>query len=150
MRVSVFGLGYVGSVTAACLARAGHEVIGVDVNQEKVDMINAAASPVVEPGLGELLADVVGARRLRATTSVSAAVAGSALSLICVGTPGRVNGQLDLRAIERVGRMIGEALTARSEIHTVVLRSTVLPGVTEKVLVPAILSGAGPDFRPRL
>src|SRR5216117_1662908 len=150
MRVNIFGMGYVGCVTAACLARAGHEVLGVDVSQEKVDMINAGVSPVVEPGLTELLAEVVGARRLRATTSPRDAVASSALSLICVGTPGRVNGQLDLRAIERVGRAIGEALTARSEIHTVVLRSTVLPGVTEKVLVPAILSGAGPDYRPRL
>ena len=150
MRVSVFGLGYVGSVTAACLARAGHEVVGVDVNQEKVQMINTATSPVVEPGLAELLADVVGARRLRATTSVPEAVASSALSLICVGTPGRANGQLDLRAIERVGRAIGKALTARSETHTVVLRSTVLPGVTEDVLVPAILSGAPPDSRPLL
>ncbi|OLD63114.1 MAG: GDP-mannose dehydrogenase [Acidobacteria bacterium 13_1_40CM_2_68_5] len=150
MRVNIFGMGYVGCVTAACLARAGHEIVGVDVSKEKVDMINAGASPVVEPGLTELLAEVVGARRLRATTSPRDAVASSALSLICVGTPGRVNGQLDLRAIERVGRAIGEALTARSEIHTVVLRSTVLPGVTEKVLVPAILSGAGPDYRPRL
>jgi len=150
MRVSVFGLGYVGCVTAACLARAGHEIVGVDVNREKVEMINAAASPVVEPGLAELLAEVVGARRLRATTSTQEAVASSALSLICVGTPGRVNGQLDLRAIERVGMAIGEALTARGEPHTVVLRSTVLPGVTEGVLVPAILSGAGPAYRPRL
>ena len=150
MRVSVFGLGYVGSVTAACLARAGHEVVGVDVDQEKVEMINAAASPVVEPGLAELLGEVVGARRLRATTSVPEAVASSSLSLICVGTPGGNNGQLDLRAIERVGRAIGEALTFRNETHTVVLRSTVLPGVTESVLVPAILFGAGAACRPRL
>jgi len=150
MRVSVFGLGYVGCVTAACLARAGHEIVGVDVSQEKVEMINAAASPVVEPGLAELLAEVVGARRLRATTSAQEAVASTALSLICVGTPGRVNGQLDLRAIERVGREIGEALTARGETHTVVLRSTVLPGVTEAVLVPAVLAGAGEAYRSRL
>src|SRR5947208_16189254 len=150
MRVSVFGLGYVGCVTAACLARTGHDVVGVDVNEEKVEMVNAAMSPVVEPGLAELLAEVVGARRLRATTSTQEAVARTALSLICVGTPGRVNGQLDLRAIERVGMAIGEALTARGEPHTVVLRSTVLPGVTEGVLVPAILSGAGPAYRPRL
>ena len=150
MRVSVFGLGYVGCVTAACLARAGHEIVGVDVSREKVEMINAAASPVVEPGLAELLAEVVGARRLRATTSAQEAVTSTALSLICVGTPGRVNGQLDLRAIERVGREIGEALTACGETHTVVLRSTVLPGVTEAVLVPAVLSGAGEAYRSRL
>src|SRR2546427_6788324 len=150
MRVSVFGLGYVGCVSAACLARAGHELVGVDVSREKVEMINAAASPVVEPGLAELLAEVVGARRLRATTSAQEAVTSTALSLICVGTPGRVNGQLDLRAIERVGRAIGEALTARGETHTVVLRSTVLPGVTEAILVPAVLSGAGEAYRARL
>src|SRR5437879_13446641 len=84
MRVSVFGLGYVGSVTAACLAKAGHEVIGVDVNAEKVSMVNAARSPVIEPGLPELLAEVVGTRRLRATTSGERAVAASELSLICV------------------------------------------------------------------
>src|SRR2546429_5854520 len=149
MRVSVFGLGYVGCVTAACLARAGHEIVGVDVSREKGEMINAAASPVVEPGLAELLAEVVGARRLRATTSAQEAVTSTALSLICVGTPGRVNGQLDLRAIERVGRAIGEALTARGETHTVVLRSTVLPGVTEAVLGPAVLSRAGEAYRPR-
>src|SRR5881396_4296944 len=150
MRVNIFGMGYVGCVTAACLARAGHEVLGVDVSQEKVDMINAGVSPVVEPGLTELLAEVVGARRLSATTSPGDAVASTALSLICVGTPGRVNGQLDLRAIERVGRAIGEALTARGETHTVVLRSTVLPGVTAAVLVPAVLSGAGEAYRSRL
>jgi GDP-mannose 6-dehydrogenase len=150
MRVSVFGLGYAGCVTATCLAKAGHEIVGVDVSQEKVEMVNAAASPVVEPGLPELLAEVVGAGRLRATTSVQEAVASSALSFICVGTPGRANGQLDLRAIERVGRAIGEALTARTETHIVVLRSTVLPGVTEGVLVPAVLSGAGLAYRPRL
>src|SRR5256886_15654862 len=150
MRVSVFGLGYVGCVTAACLARAGHEIVGVDVSREKVEMINAAAPPVVEPGLAELLAEVVGARRLRATTSPQEAVASSALSLICVGTPGRGNGQLDLRAIERVGMAIGEALTARGEAHTVVLRSTLLPGGTEGGLVPAFLSGAGAAYRPRL
>src|SRR5438034_3434425 len=150
MRVNIFGMGYVGCVTAACLARAGHEVLGVDVSQEKVDMINAGVSPVVEPGLIGLLGEGGAAGRLSATPSAGGAVVSSALWLICVGTPGRVNGQLDLRAIERVGRAIGEALTTRGAIHTVVLRSTVLPGVTEKVLVPAILSGAGPDYRPRL
>jgi GDP-mannose 6-dehydrogenase len=144
MRVSVFGLGYVGCVTAACLAKAGHEVVGVDVNPEKVAMVNAATAPVVEPGLAELLAEVVGAgRRLRATTSGEEAVAASEVSLICVGTPSRANGQLDVDAVVRTGQRIGEALRKRAEPHTVVLRSTVLPGTTERCLVPALLAGSG-------
>ena len=135
MRVSVFGLGYVGSVTAACLAKNGHEVIGVDINAEKVAMVNAATSPVVEPGLAELLARVVGAGRLRATTSSDEAVAASDISLICVGTPSRASGALDFDAVGRTGQQIGEALRKRAEPHTVVLRSTVLPGTTERCLV---------------
>src|SRR2546427_1927242 len=109
MRVSVFGLGYVGSVTAACLAKAGHEVIGVDINAEKVAMVNAATSPVVEPGLAELLARVVGAGRLRATTSSDEAVAASHISLICVGAPGRARGALDFDAGGRARQPIREA-----------------------------------------
>ena len=143
MRVSVFGLGYVGCVTAACLAKAGHSVVGVDVNAEKVAMINAATSPIVEPGLPELLSEVVGAKRLRATTSCEQAVADSDLSLICVGTPSRTNGRLDVDAVIRTAQSIGEALRKRAEPHTVVLRSTVLPGTTEQHVVPALLSGAG-------
>jgi len=143
MRVSVFGLGYVGCVTAACLARAGHQVIGVDVNADKVAMLNGGRSPIVEPGLGELLADVVGRGRLGATTSCAAAVAQSDLGLISVGTPGRPNGQLDVAAIGAVAREIGLALTARAMPFPVVLRSTVLPGTTEGVLVPALREAAG-------
>src|SRR2546425_4140859 len=143
MRVSVFGLGYVGSVTAACLAKSGHEVVGMDVNAEKVATVNAATSPVVEPGLAELLAKVVGSGRLRATTSSEEAVTTSDVSLICVGTPSRANGQLDVDAVVRTGQRIGEALHKRAEPHTVVLRSTVLPGTTERCLVPALLAGAG-------
>jgi GDP-mannose 6-dehydrogenase len=150
MRVSVFGLGYVGCVTAACLARSGHDVVGVDVNADKVAMVNAGTSPIVEPGLGELLADVVAAGRLSATTSTGDAVASSSLSLLCVGTPGRANGQLDVSAIARVGRAIGAALAGPGEPYTVVLRSTVLPGVTEDVLVPALADGAGAGGRHRV
>ena len=98
MNVSVFGLGYVGCVTSACLARAGHDVVGVDVNAEKVAMINAGLSPIVEPGLPELLADVVGNGHLRATESTRVAVDRSDLALLCVGTPGLGNGRLDTRA----------------------------------------------------
>ena len=149
MRVSVFGLGYVGCVTSACLAKAGHEVVGVDVNEEKVGMINAALPPLVEPGLGELLADVVGRRRLRATNSVEEAVTATDLALLCVGTPGRATGQLDATAVDRVGWQIGRALRARRTPYTVVLRSTVVPGTTEKVLLPAIArAAAATSFAP--
>lgn len=150
MRVSVFGLGYVGCVTAACLARAGHEVVGVDVNAEKVAMVNAAGSPVVEPGLSEILADVVKSRRLRATLSSEEAVRDTELALICVGTPGRANGQLDVDAIKRVGKKIGHALRGRTGPYTVVLRSTVLPGTTEQVLIPTLLAEAGREVEPHL
>ena len=143
MRLSVFGLGYVGCVTAASLAKAGHEVIGADVNAEKVAMVNGARPPVVEPGLAELLAEVVGEGRLRATTSSDEAVADSDVSLICVGTPSRATGALDVEAIARTGHSIGTALRKRAEPYTVVLRSTVLPGTTEQCLVPALLAGSG-------
>src|SRR2546426_4136720 len=150
MRVNVFGLGYVGSVTAACLAKAGHEVIGIDIDEAKVAMVNAGASPVVEPGLEALVAEVVAARRLRATTSTPEAVRDAAIGLICVGTPGRASGQLQVDALQRVGQEIGQALAERDEPYTVVLRSTVLPGTTERVLVPALQIGAGRDLGPTL
>src|SRR5436309_1753901 len=148
MRVNVFGLGYVGCVTAACLAKAGHEVTGVDIDEEKVSMVNAGTSPVVEPGLGALLAEVVEARRLRATTSTPEALHNAEIGLICVGTPSRASGQLGLDALERVGQEIGRALADRAEPYTVVLRSTVLPGTTERVLVPALRAGAGHELTP--
>jgi GDP-mannose 6-dehydrogenase len=147
MRVSVFGLGYVGCVTAACLAKAGHDVVGVDVSAEKVAMVNAAVSPVVEPGLTELLAEVVGQGRLRATTAPDDAVTSSEVALICVGTPGRANGQLDLSAVSRVGEEIGRAVKRRRSSYAVTLRSTVLPGTTQNVLIPALRQGAGEDLQ---
>ena len=139
----MFGLGYVGCVTSAGFANAGHQVVGVDMSREKVEMINAAVAPVVEPGLGELLREVVRTGRLRATVSPEDAVGATELALICVGTPGRANGQLDVSAIERVGREIGRSLERRRSPYTVVLRSTALPGTAEEVLVPAIAHGAG-------
>ena len=142
MNVSVFGLGYVGCVTAACLAKAGHRVYGVDVSQDKVDMINAGRSPIVEAGLGELLAEVVASGRLTATTDGSAAVRTTDVALICVGTPGLGYGRPDVNAIDRVGQQIGIALEGRDRVFTVVLRSTVLPGTTERVLYPAIMNGS--------
>jgi GDP-mannose 6-dehydrogenase len=151
MRVSVFGLGYVGTVTAACLAKAGHHVVGIDVDPEKVSLVNAGQSPIVEPGLASLLAEVVGAQRLRATMSAEEAVEISDIALICVGTPGQGVGQQDLRALRRVAEEIGAAIGKCAKPYTVVLRSTVLPGTTERVLLPALRATAaqlaGPQIR---
>jgi GDP-mannose 6-dehydrogenase len=147
MRVSVFGLGYVGAVTAACLARAGHEVVGVDLSEEKVAMVNRAAPPVGEAGLAEVLAEVV-PKHLRATTSAAEAVEASEVSLVCVGTPGRSNGQLEAGGVRRVAEAIGAALRSRPRPHTVVLRSTVVPGTTETVVEPALRAAAGPEAGP--
>src|SRR5438477_5710928 len=144
-KVSVFGLGYVGCVTAASLAQAGHDVVGVDVNEDKVATVKGGRSPLVEPGLDELVARVVAGGQLRATTSTPDAVDGSDVALVCVGTPSRPNGQLDVDAVVRVARSIGHALRHRIKPFTVVLRSTVLPGTTERLLVPNLLEGAGPS-----
>jgi GDP-mannose 6-dehydrogenase len=146
MRVSVFGLGYVGSVTAACLARAGHEVVGVDINPDKVALINAGQSPIVEPGLGELLEEVVAAKRLRATCDTGTAIASTDVALICVGTPAHRSGQPDFSAVRHVAQQIGASLRGRTGRFTVVLRSTVLPGTTADLLLPALRSGTGPAF----
>jgi len=132
------------------MSRAGHEVIGVDIDAEKVAAVNAGTPPVVEPGLGELLAELVGAHRLRATVSAAEAVRQTDVGLICVGTPGRANGQLGVAALERIGQEIGQALAGRTEPYTVVLRSTVLPGTTERVLIPALRAGAGRELACQL
>ncbi len=144
-RVSVFGLGYVGAVSAACLARAGHAVVGVDVNPTKTTAIAAGVSPVVEPGLEALLADGVAAGRLTATSDPERAVRETDVSLICVGTPSRKGGGIDLGQVVRVGREIGAALRGIGRRHVVVLRSTVLPGTADRVLAPAIAAAAHLD-----
>ncbi|MGZ8797700.1 MAG: nucleotide sugar dehydrogenase [Thermoanaerobaculia bacterium] len=146
MRISIFGLGYVGCVTAACLAKAGHEVFGVDVNPDKVAMVNSGKTPVIEPGLADLVAEMVGNGRLRATVSVDQAVRHSDLAMICVGTPSGRNGQIDTTAIESVAQDIGRALERRTQPFTIVLRSTVLPGTTDSVLVPVLRSWLGNTF----
>ena len=148
--VSVFGLGYVGCVSAACLAREGHTVVGVDVSRSKVDMINAGTATIVETGIGELVAEMVAKGTLTATTSVADAVAKTEISLVCVGTPSQSNGGLDLSYVRRVSAEIGAALKSKDGWHVVVIRSTVLPGTTAQVVVPIIeeASGkkAGKDF----
>jgi GDP-mannose 6-dehydrogenase len=146
MKVSVFGLGYVGSVSAASFAADGHEVVGVDVNADKVASLNEGRSPIVEKGLAEQIDDTVRRGALRATTSTSEAVSDTDLSLICVGTPSRKNGSLDLTYLERVCRQIGEALRAKESYHVVVVRSTVLPGTTHDVVIPAIEHASGKRY----
>jgi GDP-mannose 6-dehydrogenase len=143
MRISIFGIGYVGCVSAACFARAGHDIIGVDVNATKVEIINAGASPIVEPQIDELIRDVVAAGKLKASTDASQAVKSTELSLICVGTPGKPNGSLDLSHVERVCEQIGAALAEKTEPHTVVIRSTMLPGSVDSVVRPALESTSG-------
>ncbi len=143
LSVSVFGLGYVGCVSAACFAKEGHIVVGVDVSQAKVDMINAGHATIVEHGIGELVSEMRANGRLSATTDVADAVHRTDLSLICVGTPSRSNGSLDLSYVERVCTQIGEALKTKSARHTVVVRSTVLPGSTHEVAQPALERGSG-------
>src|SRR6266446_1804583 len=150
MKLSVFGIGYVGCVSAACFAKEGHDVIGVDVNPTKVEIINSGNSPIVEPGVGELMKEAVNAGRLRATTRINEAVNQSEISLVCVGTPSNVNGSLDLRYITRVCEEIGAALKTKQARHVVVMRSTMLPGTIENVVMPSLerTSGkkAGRDF----
>jgi GDP-mannose 6-dehydrogenase len=146
VRVSVFGLGYVGSVSAASFANDGHEVVGVDVNADKVRAINEGRSPIVEPGLDELLKRGAEEQRLRATTNTAEAVHGTDLSLICVGTPSRKNGSLDLVYLERVCEQIGEAIKTKDAYHVVVVRSTVLPGTTHSVVIPALERQSGKKY----
>src|SRR5918911_733435 len=143
MKVSVFGLGYVGSVSAACFAREGHDVVGVDVNPLKVEIINSGQSPIVEEGIGDLISEMVKAKRLRATTDAAEAVRETEASLVCVGTPSNPNGSLDLNYIKRTCQDIGAALSAKREHHTVVIRSTMLPGSMEKTVVPALEADSG-------
>lgn len=141
--ISVFGLGYVGSVTAACLAHKGNRVVGVDVNPAKVQMLESGRSPILEPRLEEIVSESHQACRLHATTDVLAAVQQSEISFICVGTPSQRNGKLDLSGVERVCAEIGEALRSKKSFHWVVLRSTVLPGTTETVVIPAFEAASG-------
>jgi GDP-mannose 6-dehydrogenase len=146
MNVSVFGLGYVGSVSAACFAEDGHTVVGVDVAPAKVESINEGRSPIVEKGLDELIKSNAANGRLRATTSTSDAVRDTDISLICVGTPSRKNGSLDLTYLERVAEQIGEALKDKDSYHVVVVRSTVLPGTTHDVVIPALERTSGKRY----
>jgi GDP-mannose 6-dehydrogenase len=149
-RISVFGLGYVGAVTAACLADAGHRVTGVDVSGTKLEMLASGRAPVLEPGLDELIAAGYKTGRLCATSDAVAAVNESEISFVCVGTPSLPNGRLDLNSLERVCEELGKALRSKKEFHRIVVRSTVLPGTARSVVIPRLEAfsqkRAGIDF----
>ena len=137
MNVSIIGTGYVGTVTGACLAELGHDVICVDIDQQKVDWINAGIAPIHEPGLSELLkkhAEI----RLRATTDYNDAIPNSDLTFICVGTPSGEDGRIDLSIVRSASKSIGKALSDRRSYHVVVVKSTVVPETTEKVVAPLV------------
>ncbi|MCI3952945.1 MAG: GDP-mannose 6-dehydrogenase, partial [Burkholderiales bacterium] len=142
-KISVLGLGYVGAVSAACLARDGHEVMGVDPNEVKVDLISGGKSPIVEPGLAEIIGRTVAAGRLYATTDVTAAVRDTDLALICVGTPSLRNGGIDLQYIRRVCEQIGAALREHPGAPVVVMRSTLLPGTMRELVIPTLEAHSG-------
>jgi len=150
MRVSVFGLGYVGTVSAGCFANDGHEVLGVDPIQTKVNLINDARTPIIEAKIGEIIAANVKSGRLRAVVEPEEAIQATDLSFVCVGTPSQPNGNLDLRFIRRVCEQIGDALRHKSSKHTVVVRSTVLPGTMRDIVIPSLEESshkqAGVDF----
>jgi len=143
MKISVFGLGYVGSVSAACLAQQGHQVVGVDVNPKKVEIINSGHSPVIEQDIDGIISRMVADGCLQATTDAAEGVLNSDLSLVCVGTPSNDNGSLNLTFIERVCQDIGRVLAQKDGFHTVVMRSTVLPGTTDTCVIPALEQASG-------
>ena len=146
MNISIFGLGYVGTVVAGCFAKAGHRVIGVDTEEAKVALINSGRSPIIEAEIEGLLAAGVAAGTVRATTDVAEAVAATELSLLCVGTPSQQSGELDLTFIRRVCEDIGAVLREKSARHVVVVRSTVLPGTIREVVIPALERSSGKVF----
>ncbi|MEQ1757816.1 MAG: nucleotide sugar dehydrogenase [Vicinamibacterales bacterium] len=150
MKVSIFGLGYVGAVSCGCLAQDGHEVVGVDVSEDKVRIVREGRTPIIEDEIGDVISREVKSGRLRATTDATAAVMDTDISLIAVGTPSRANGSLDTQWVERVAEQIGAVLARKDKRHIVGVRSTVLPGTVRAEVIPALerASGkkAGVDF----
>ena len=143
MRISVFGLGYVGTISAGCLAQDGHQVLGVDPVAAKVDLIRRGQTPIIEAEIGDIIAAMVSAGRINATDDATEAILATDLSFVCVGTPSQPNGNLDLRYIRRICEQIGQALQQKTERHTVVIRSTVLPGTMRKIVIPILEESSG-------
>jgi GDP-mannose 6-dehydrogenase len=143
VRISIFGLGYVGAVTAACFARDAHDVMGVDPVRTKVELINAGRSPIIEADVGQIIGEVVKSGRLRATDNQDEAILHTDISFVCVGTPSQPNGNLDLTYIRRVCELIGKALKSKPMRHTIVIRSTILPGTMRQIVVPTLEENSG-------
>ena len=143
MNIAIFGLGYVGCVTAACLARNGHQVIGIDVKADKVEAIQRGETPIIEPGLAQLIRDGVQSGNIRASLDTEFAIEQADLAIICVGTPSRSNGDSDTSYVEKVCQDIGAALRNRDDYMVVVLRSTMLPGMAQSRLIPLLESTSG-------
>lgn len=143
MKLSILGLGYVGTVTSACFARDGHEVVGVDINPQKVALLNDGKSPIVEEEIGDMVMEVVRSGRLRATTDVHEAIMNTDLSLICVGTPSNGNGSLSLHSVVGACRSLAQVLRHKKEYHLIVLRSTVLPGTVNRMVIPLLEQESG-------
>lgn len=143
MNISVFGLGYVGCVTTACLAKSGHNVIGVDINRDKVEMLEAGKSPIIEEGLEELIGEGRRGGRIQVSTDYLEAILATEMSLVCVGTPSNGNGSLDLQGVQAVSQQIGESLKKKNAYHCMVIRSTVLPGTVRDVLIPVVAASSG-------
>ena len=143
MRISIFGLGYVGAVSLACLARDGHHVVGVDIDPVKLDLIANGRSPIVEDGIQQLTAETVKSGRVRVTSDVNSAIRDTELSFLCVGTPSNQNGSQNLDAMLRLAQQLGVALVAKQGYHVIVVRSTVQPGTVEEVIKPLIEQHSG-------
>ncbi|HHN47617.1 MAG TPA: nucleotide sugar dehydrogenase [Bacteroidales bacterium] len=143
MRISVFGLGYVGVVTAACLAKEGHQVMGIDISDIKVDLIKAGKTPIIEEKIGEMVQEGVDSGRLTASMDTRKAVQETDMAIVCVGTPSRDDGSLDIGFVEEVTKQIGEELRSRSAPFIFVLRSTVLPGTVRRTVIPLLEKHSG-------
>ncbi|MBI3230053.1 MAG: UDP-glucose/GDP-mannose dehydrogenase family protein [Burkholderiales bacterium] len=143
MKISIFGLGYVGAVSAGCLASDGHHVVGVDPNRTKVELINQGTTPIIEKDIGEMIAATVKSGHLRATLDVRDAVLSTDMSLICVGTPSQLNGNLDLSHVRKVCQEIGAAIKEKDAFHVVVARSTMLPGSMRNLVIPTLEEASG-------
>jgi GDP-mannose 6-dehydrogenase len=150
MKVAIFGMGYVGCVSAAVFAREGHDVTGVDTSQTKIGALLRGESPVLEPGLGDLIRRAHAEGRLVATTNAVEAARNAEIIFVCVGTPSSANGAVNSSALERVASDIGGAIAGRRDYPVVALRSTVLPVVIDTVLIATLERASGmrlgPDF----